>query len=77
MAIGWVRPDLMPNALGMKEFKNDWFEFFKTLSHNGSEVGNYKVTAGIFHRHEHLEKYSFDSMRKVQKNLEIQGRANQ
>jgi hypothetical protein len=72
MAIGWVRPDLMPHASKMKEFKNEWFEFFKSLSYNRSEVGNYKVTAGVFRGHDHLEKYSFNSMRQVRKNLLLQ-----
>jgi len=69
MAIGWVRPDLMPYALEMRTFKDDWFEFFKGLSHDGSEVGNYKVTAGVFRAHDHLERYSFSSMRQIRKSL--------
>lgn len=66
----------MPHALKIKEFKENWFQFFKSLSHNGSEVGNYKVTAGVFRGHDHLEKYSFNSMRQIQKNLALQEKAN-
>lgn len=77
MAIGWARPDLMPYALKLKEFRNDWFDFFNGLSHNGSEVGNYQVSAGVFRGHDHLERYSFNSMRQVQKSLLVQGKVNQ
>ncbi len=58
----------MPFALKLKDFKNEWFEFFKSISYNNSEVGDYKVTAGVFRSHLHLERYSVDSMRKVQEN---------
>lgn len=77
MAIGWARPDLMPRKLKMEEFKDDWFNFFKSISHDNSEVGNYKVNAGVFRGQDYLEKYSFDSMRQIQRNLLLPERARQ
>lgn len=74
MAIGWVRPDLMPNFRDMKGFKQDWFDFFQSLSFDQSEIGNYKVTAGIFRGHQYLERYSVDSMRQIRENAKIQQR---
>jgi predicted nucleotidyltransferase len=57
VALGWIRPDKLPISFQMKTFKNDWFEFFQELSYGKSEVGNYKVNAGVFKSYEHLEDY--------------------
>ena len=56
-AIGWIRPDKLPLSFKINELKNGWFDFFNDLSHGKSEVGNYKVTAGIFKGYYYLEQY--------------------
>jgi predicted nucleotidyltransferase len=57
VALGWIRPDKLPISFQMKTFKNDWFKFFQELSYGKSEVGNYKVNAGVFQSYKHLEDY--------------------
>ncbi|WP_110692570.1 hypothetical protein [Salinicola halophyticus] len=71
MAIGWVRPDLIPQHLQMSSFKNDWFEFFNSISYGRSEAGDYKVNAGIFRNHMYLEKYSTNSVKYMQQNITL------
>ncbi|MCB0321643.1 MAG: hypothetical protein KDD60_12015 [Bdellovibrionales bacterium] len=70
-AMGWVRPDLIPSVPPMRDLKQEWFDFFNSISFEKSEVGNYKVTAGIYRSQAHLEKYSAHSFRKVQRKLEV------
>lgn len=70
-AIGWVRPDLIPNLSCMKSFKQDWFDFFLSLSYGASEVGNYKVNAGVFRTVTHLEDYTYHSFGKVWRSRQI------
>lgn len=74
-AIGWMRPDLLPTSFRVKELKTDWFDFFGSLSHGKSEVGNYKVSAGAFKTYQHLEGYTLSSLRSLKTKLEI-GAAN-
>lgn len=74
-AIGWMRPDLLPSSFRVKELKQDWFDFFDSISHGKSEVGNYKVTAGAFKSYAHLERYVLSGLRSVKTNLEL-GAAN-
>jgi hypothetical protein len=70
-AIGWMRPDLLPTSFLMKELRTDWFDFFESLSYGKSEVGNYKVTAGVFKTYDHLEKYTVSGLRSLKTKLEI------
>ena len=56
-AIGWLRPDMLPVSFDVKALKDDWFAFFKSLSYGRSEVGNDKVSAGVFRTYRHLELY--------------------
>ncbi|MES2433353.1 MAG: hypothetical protein V4586_05945 [Pseudomonadota bacterium] len=74
-AMGWIRPDLIPTKQPMQNFKNEWFDFFKSISHDKSEVGNYSVTAGIFRSVLHLEKYTTNSLRKIKNQMEVAARA--
>lgn len=65
-ALGWIRPDKLPVSFQMKELKNRWFDFFNSLSFGKSEVGNYKVSAGVFKTYQHYESYivnGFDGLR--------------
>ena len=70
-AIGWMRPDLLPTSFRVKELKNDWFKFFDSLSYGKSEVGNYKVTAGVFKSFQHLEKYTMSGLRTLKRKLSL------
>ncbi|MET0076395.1 MAG: hypothetical protein ABW130_19275 [Candidatus Thiodiazotropha lotti] len=49
-AIDWMRPDLLPISFAVNDLKDDWFDFFSSLSFGKSEVGNYKVNAGVFRK---------------------------
>jgi hypothetical protein len=70
-AIGWMRPDLLPTSFQVTELKRDWFNFFKSLSYGKSEVGNYKVSAGVFKTYQHLERYSVSGLQSLKMALEI------
>ncbi len=63
VALGWIRPDKLPTSFKMSKIKDEWFEFFRTLSNGKSEVGNYKVNAGIFKSYIHFERYIFDGIK--------------
>lgn len=54
---GWMRPDKLPTSFQVNLLKSEWFDFFESISYGRSEVGNYKVTAGLFKNYEYLEKY--------------------
>ncbi len=54
---GWMRPDKLPISFQVKLLKNEWFEFFNSISNGQSEIGNYKVNGGLFKNYEYLEKY--------------------
>lgn len=55
---GWIRPDLLPANLGDKNIKKAWFDYFRGISYDRSEVGNYKVNAGIYKNYDYLEYYN-------------------
>ena len=63
-AIGWLRPDLLPLSIRFdsKKLKDNWFSFFQSISNNNSEVGNYKVSAGIFKNYQFFETYTLNSL---------------
>jgi hypothetical protein len=55
---GWMRPDLLPqNTNSFIKIKTEWDDFFKSISHSKSEVGNYIVKAGLFKNQKYAEKY--------------------
>lgn len=68
VALGWIRPDKLPISFQMRTFKNDWFEFFQEISNGKSEVGNYKVNAGVFQSYEHLEDYIVGGLNDIRLN---------
>ncbi|WP_143253732.1 hypothetical protein [Alkanindiges hydrocarboniclasticus] len=70
-AIGWMRPDLLPTSFQISELKQTWFNFFNSLSHDRSEVGNYKVTAGAFKSYSHLEQYTLSGLTSLRNKLQI------
>lgn len=58
IAKGWMRPDLLPNQIGDTDIKAEWFDFFNGISYDKSEVGNYKVNAGVYKSYDYLEYYN-------------------
>ena len=71
VVMGWIRPDKLPLSFQIKDFKNDWFDFFKSISYNKSEVGNYKVSAGVFKSYFYFEEYTISGLRKLKNSLTI------
>jgi len=71
-AIGWIRPDLLPHSFKVKKLKDDWFDFFTSISYGRSEVGNYKVNAGVFKTYEHLERYTYSGIESLKTALAIE-----
>ena len=65
VALGWIRPDKLPISFQMKTLKNDWFSFFESISNGKSEVGNYKVNAGVFKSYEHMEEYIVSGLNDI------------
>ncbi|MDP2449917.1 hypothetical protein [Polaromonas sp.] len=70
-AIGWMRPDLLPTSFRVHELRREWFDFFDSISHGKSEVGNYKVTAGAFKSYAHLERYTLSGLRSLRTTLQV------
>lgn len=65
---GWMRPDLLPtNTVEFIEMRESWDDFFKTISYGKSEVGNFKVKAGLFKNQACAEKYYKSSLAQLQK----------
>lgn len=71
VALGWIRPDKLPISFQMRAIKDDWFEFFRSISNGKSEVGDYSVNAGVFKSYHHLEKYTISGLMdiKISKNI--------
>jgi len=65
VAIGWIRPDKLPVSFEMRNIKDQWFEFFRSISNGKSEVGNYIVTAGVFKSYDHLERYTLSGLKSL------------
>ena len=73
-AIGWIRPDKLPLSFQVNQLKDNWFEFFKSISYGRSEVGNYKIAAGVFRTERHLELYTLSGIKKVHQSLNFKPR---
>ena len=71
VALGWIRPDKLPVSFQMRVFKDDWFNFFRSISGGKSEVGNYQVNAGVFKSYRHLESYTLSGIKDVKKTKEL------
>lgn len=71
VAIGWIRSDKLPISFKIKDLKNDWFDFFQSISYDKSEVGNYKVSAGVFKSYLHLEEYTVSGLKDLKSSLSI------
>ena len=53
----------------MRKMKDEWFDFFRSISNGNSEVGNYKVSAGVFKGYKYLEKYTFTGLKTLKQSL--------
>lgn len=69
--LGWIRPDKLPRSFQFGKIKQDWFDYFNSISYKKSEVGDYKVSAGVFKTYRHLEQYTVNGFQQVKKSLEI------
>jgi hypothetical protein len=68
--MGWMRPDLLPqNSNEFKDLKQNWDDFFNSISHSKSEVGNYIVKGGLFKSYYYAEKYYRSSIEEISKKL--------
>ena len=66
---GWMRPDKLPASFKVDLLKREWFNFFNSISHNKSEVGNYKVAGALYKNYNYLEKYYLKNMEVYYQNL--------
>jgi len=106
VAIGWIRPDKLPLSFKIQDMKNNWFDFFQSISYNTayprfmefcrdtampcpygdlsirdvlhqrgicckSEVGNYKVSAGVFKSYLCFEHYTMSGFKDLKNSLSI------
>lgn len=71
VALGWIRPDKLPVSFQMRAIKDDWFEFFRGISDGKSEVGNYRVNAGVFKSYKHLENYTFSGIKDLMRSKDL------
>lgn len=67
LAKGWIRPDKIPERFKLKNIKDDWFSFFKSISYGKSIVGDYKVSGGLFKNYKFLERYYTSSLMSIKK----------
>ena len=72
MAKGWMRPDLLPIKIEGIDLKTNWFNFFNTISYDKSEVGNYKVSAGVYKSYNYLEYYAINSLKEYIQILKVE-----
>lgn len=72
IALGWMRPDKLPLSFQINDLKTDWFKFFNSMSYGKSEVGNYKVNAGVFKDYRHLEAYTVSGIKAVKNIISVE-----
>lgn len=70
-ALGWIRPDKLPLEFSLRVLKDEWFSFFRSISNGRSEVGNYKVAAGVFKSYRHLEGYLLEGLQEIYESLRV------
>jgi hypothetical protein len=71
-AIGWIRPDKLPYSFRITELKKDWFEFFNSISYGNSEIGDYKVSGGVFKTYDYFERYIYSGLIQLKKLLDVE-----
>jgi len=70
-ALGWIRPDKLPTSFKIITLKDNWFNFFRSISNGKSSVGNYEVKAGVFKTYSHLERYLIEGYKQLQNQLKV------
>lgn len=65
---GWMRPELLPSNMTGIINKDNWFEFFRSISYGKSQVGNYKISAGLFKNFDYMERYYVESLKASRSN---------
>lgn len=60
---GWMRPDLLPPIMNEYLNKDNWFEYFRSISYGKSQVGNFKIAAGLFKNFDYMERYYVESLK--------------
>lgn len=65
MIKGWMRPDKLPMKISGKLSKQEWFNYFKSISYENNLAGNYKVSAGLFKNFDYMEYYYLNSLKKL------------
>lgn len=74
---GWLRPDLIPSSFEIETLRTKWFDYFKSISNGKTEVGNYKVSAGLFKDYDFFENYHLKSINKLYEKITLEnGEAN-
>lgn len=73
---GWMRPDKLPTSFKADLLKNEWFDFFESISYNKSQVGNYKVAGVLYKNYIYLEKYYLRNMEEHYQNLKMNSNTN-
>lgn len=76
VALGWIRPDKLPLSFQIRDLKDKWFEFFESISYGRSEIGNYKVAAGVFKSYHYLEMYLLSGMKDLRNSIVIKDSVN-
>lgn len=60
-----MRPDKLPMKISGKLSKQEWFNYFKSISYENNLAGNYKVSAGLFKNFDYMEYYYLNSLKKL------------
>lgn len=68
---GWMRPDYIPTSFNIELLRDEWFEYFRSISNGKSEVGNYQVNGGLFKSMHFFEKYHLQSINREYDKLKI------
>ena len=68
-AVGWLRPDKGTDIMNRHPRVNDWWEYFKSISYNRSEIGDHKVSAGIYKSKKYLLKYQRLNLINLRKSI--------
>lgn len=68
---GWMRPDYIPTSFSIELLRDEWFQFFRTISNGKSEVGNYRVSGGLFKNMLYFEKYHLQSINREYEKLNL------
>lgn len=63
---GWIRPDLFPFRYKKKQ---DWFDFFNSLSSKIYTYGEHKISAGIYKNFATFELYNINNIESIRNKI--------